>query len=342
LHDHPSGTRLIRLTRGAPDAGLLILWFLLVGATVPASGLELQIPIACEIGRTCEIQNYVDRDPGSGVQDHTCGTTTYDQHNGTDFRVPSLAAQQSGVSVLAAADGRVLRRRDGVEDVSVREQGRASVAGAECGNGVVIDHGEGWETQYCHLAKGSLRVKPGDRVKAGDPIGSVGLSGLTEYPHLHFTLRSNGKVVDPFAVGAEACGPAPSLWSRQAQSVLAYRTRVVLNTGFATGPVPNAMIEAGRLGEPAPDRRSPALVAYARVINVKKGDVQKLVLRGPDGATLSENTLDPVDRDKAQSIMFAGRKAPAGGWPGGSYEATYTAMSGDKIVAERSFRLELK
>ena len=110
--------------------------------------------------------------------------------------------------VVAAADGKVLRVRDGVEDVSITGRGRESVANSECGNGVVVEHGNGWETQYCHMAKGSLSVKPGDTVKAGDRLGRIGLSGMTEFPHLHFTLRKDGKVVDPFAHGAPAksCG----------------------------------------------------------------------------------------------------------------------------------------
>lgn len=264
-------------------AALVPLLSLLLGA--PALGLELRIPIACEVGRSCEIQNYVDRDPGSGAQDYTCGTTTYDKHNGVDFRVPTLTSQRSGVSVLAAADGRVVRGRDGVEDVSVRDKGPASVAGQECGNGVVIDHGDGWETQYCHMAKDSLRVRPGDQVKAGDPIGSVGLSGLTEYPHLHFTVRRNKKVIDPFAVGSETCGPGQSLWAPSAQAVLSYRTRVVLNTGFSAAPVTNKMIEEGELDQTSPSSQSPVLVAYVRVINAKAGDVQKLVLRGRTGTS---------------------------------------------------------
>ena len=52
------------------------------------------------------------------------------------------------------------------------------------------------------MANGSLQVKPGDLVRAGQPLGHVGLSGLTEYPHLHFTIRHQGKIADPFAYGA--------------------------------------------------------------------------------------------------------------------------------------------
>ena len=142
-----------------------------------AEGPRLSIPIACEVGRTCEVQHYVDRDPSPASSDYQCGSLTYDTHDGTDFRVPTMAAQKAGVDVVAAADGKVLRVRDGVEDVSMSGRGRESVANTECGNGAVVDHGNGWEAQYCHMAKGSLAVKPGDR-RHGLPPGEDGRAGL--------------------------------------------------------------------------------------------------------------------------------------------------------------------
>jgi Peptidase family M23 len=176
----------------------------LFGSTSPALAEtpRLALPLLCEVGRTCFIQNYVDANPSPAARDYQCGTLTYDGHNGTDFRVPTLRAQQAGVPVLAAADGRVIRSRSNVPDISVRISGAAAVRGTECGNGLIIDHGSGWETQYCHMAQGSPTVEPGAAVTAGQPIGRVGLSGLTEYPHLHFTVRHKGQVVDPFAYGA--------------------------------------------------------------------------------------------------------------------------------------------
>ena len=203
----------------------------------PAEAIELRLPINCEIGVTCEIQNYVDLDPSSQARDYQCGSRTYNGHKGVDFRLPSLRAQRAGVNVLAAAPGRVLRVRDGVPDMSVRERGIGAVNDRECGNGVVVDHGEGWSTQYCHMAQGSLLVKPGDKVEASQPLGRVGLSGMTEYPHLHFAVTFQGKLVEPFAFGAPegSCGGGRSLWEPSLQSALAYKPRAVLNTGFTNG-----------------------------------------------------------------------------------------------------------
>src|SRR3712207_6715163 len=126
----------------------------LAASPVTAEEISLRLPVACEIGRSCFIQHYVDRDPSPAARDYQCGTLTYEGHNGTDIRVPTTAAQKAGVDVVAAADGRGLRTRDGVEDVSITGRGRQSVANTECGNGAGVDHGNDWEAQYCHLAKG--------------------------------------------------------------------------------------------------------------------------------------------------------------------------------------------
>ena len=285
-----------------------------------ASGPGLSIPIQCEIGVDCEVQNLVDRDPGPGAKDFRCGSLTYEGHNGVDFRVPDLKAQRAGVAVLAAADGTVSRVRDGVTDVSVKTTGLDAVKGQECGNGLVVDHGGGLVTQYCHMRQGSLVVKAGQAVKRGQALGQVGLSGQTEYPHLHFTVRRDNVVIDPFAPApgaAGTCGSGGGLWSAAAAGKLAYKPRAVLNKGFAAGPAGMGEVEAGNL--PSPGAATP-LVAYVRSIGLKAGDEARLTLRGPDGTILGDNKVAPLATAKAQYVMFTGKKAPAGGWRKGRYE----------------------
>ena len=134
-------------------------------AIAPAAAFELVFPVACEIGETCAIQHYVDRDPGPDALDYRCGHQTYDGHDGIDIRIPTLRDMTAGVAVLAAADGTVARTRDEIPDVMFDEANAAAVADRECGNGVVIEHGDGWVTQYCHLKRGSIRVAPGETVE---------------------------------------------------------------------------------------------------------------------------------------------------------------------------------
>ena len=63
------------------------------------------------------------------------------------------------------------------------------------GNAVVIEHGDGLSSLYAHLSE--VSVRPGNFVSALDRIGSLGSSGLSTGPHLHFEIRLNGTAVDP-------------------------------------------------------------------------------------------------------------------------------------------------
>lgn len=337
------GTRLSSFSRWVAAAPILLAF----ATHSLAREISLGLPLACEPGRTCFVQHHVDHDAGPDARDYACGSRTYDKHNGTDLRVPSKldAAGPPGV-VLAVAPGRVLRARADIADVSVRETGLGAVAGRECGNGLVIDHGKGWESQYCHLAKGSLRVSPGDPVVSGQPIGQIGMSGASEFPHLHLTIRHQGKVVDPFAASLKAgdCDPlatkgrADNLWEPSVRTALAYRAGTILNTGFTAGPVDMAMIENGEVT--AVDRDAPALVAYVRSIGLQAGDVLALTLIGPDGAVLAERREAPLVRARAQSLIFAGRRRPADGWAPGAYRATFTIKRGDAIAGQTEIAIE--
>ncbi|WP_246789901.1 M23 family metallopeptidase [Bradyrhizobium sp. CCBAU 51765] len=307
-----------------------------------AERIQLGIPIACEPGRTCYIQNYTDRDPSPAARDYKCGTLTYDGHNGTDFRLPSLQAQRVGVDVLAAAKGRVVRTRENLPDGAFQKAARDAVRDVECGNGVLVEHEDHWETQYCHLATGSLRVKLGDSVTRGQPLGRVGLSGLTEYPHLHFTVRHNGSIIDPFAYGSDSCGAGEMLWDPALQAPLRYQERAVLNTGFATAPVTMESIEDGGVDAELPSATSSAIVAFVRIIGLKSGDLQRLVVSSPSGKVIAENNAAPVEHNKAQAFLFTGRKRPANGWDPGTYQAEYTVEHAGQVVLREFWELPLQ
>lgn len=309
----------------------------------PAAAPRLVWPLACELGRTCFIQRYLDRDGGPGARDYTCGSATQDGHNGTDIRLRDMADQRRGVDVLAAADGVVLRLRDGEPDLNVRERGLAAVKGTECGNGVVVGHGDGWETQYCHMARGSITVRPGQAVEAGTPIGRVGLSGETEFPHLHISVSHRTVAVDPFAPGPGAgeaaaggtCGSGASLWLHTPP----YAGRQAINAGFTDRPVDMAAIEAG--GVPAAGPDAPYLVAYVRATNLRPGDVARLTLSGPDGAVLATGADPALAAPRQQGRQFVGKRRPASGWPRGTYRAELRVENGGRPVLTRRFETTL-
>lgn len=291
----------------------------------------LRLPIDCTIGTDCSIQNYFDHDPGPGFRDYACGSLGYDGHDGTDLRVPSLVPMGQGVAVFAAAPGVVRATRDGMADVSVRTLGREAIRGREAGNGVVLRHGPDWETQYSHLRRGSVRVRPGERVDAGDVLGLVGLSGNTEFPHLHFEVRYQGRPVDPF-VGPgplEDCGKgARPLWDKRVLRQLAYRPTGLLQAGFSEGAPDRAVVEAGEAARSSLVRDASAMVFWVEIYGAQRGDRESIRIIAPDGTVIAQKRGE-IERNKAQWLSFAGRKRRGDAWSVGTYRAHYQLRRGN-------------
>lgn len=285
---------------------------------VVASDFLLDLPIDCALGQTCFIQNHVDRDPGPGVLDYQCGGLSYDGHKGTDFRLATLADMARGVNVLAAAPGVVRGMRDGVPDVGPT----VATAGKECGNGVVLRHEDGWETQYCHMKSGSLLVQTGQRVTAGTVLGQIGLSGKSEFPHLHLSLRHNSEVIDPFDLSAVPnCGEnGGSLW----QDAFAYHAGGLLGSGFNAAVPDYSDVKAGTADQIPLRANAPALVFWAHAFGGQAGDVLTLTVDGPEGRLVDHRTT--LSKDQAEFFRAAGKRLTAAEWPRGAYTGTATLI----------------
>ncbi|MCJ9428719.1 M23 family metallopeptidase [Kordiimonas marina] len=278
-------------------------------ADAPPVAPKLGFPVACTLGKDCWIARYVDRTKGPEISDYTCGKRTQDGHAGTDIAVADMGRMRKGVAVLATAPGTVLRLRDGVKDESVKERGQAAIKGRECGNGLVISHGDGYVSQYCHLKAGSIKVKVGDKVTKGEPVAEIGLSGETEYPHVHYMVRLNGQVIDPFDGGLYNGGCKSghgALWAKP----ITYEPGVLLPLQFSTKVRPRDSVWDAPVKEISAN--SPALVLMARGFHVRKGDRWHLAIFDPLGHLYTEREL-VMRADKQFYYQYIGRKVRGGG-----------------------------
>lgn len=109
-------------------------------------------------------------------------------HRGLDF-TPGL-----GAGIQAVADGVVYETKN--FDRTYLDTPEASY-----GTYIIINHnvdGVEFQSLYAHLMFGSIAVKAGDKVKVGDFLGQVGVTGITTGPHLHFEIRIDGQQINPY------------------------------------------------------------------------------------------------------------------------------------------------
>lgn len=95
-----------------------------------------------------------------------------------------------GADILAVADGPVVAAVDGLPEQVPEKNPTGLPLDQYAGNHIVQDLGNGNYALYAHIKTGAVKVKPGDRVSAGQVIGSVGNSGNSSAPHLHFHVMS--------------------------------------------------------------------------------------------------------------------------------------------------------
>jgi murein DD-endopeptidase MepM/ murein hydrolase activator NlpD len=145
----------------------------------------------------------------SAVKDYKCGSLTYDQHQGTDFRA------DVSTQVYASANGGAYQTYNSCATTG----SLTSTCGPGLyGNQVRIDHagtnyydGKGLTTIYAHLEKGTV-IGPSSLL-CGAKIGKSGSSGKSSGPHLHFEVRTDGltasTAIDPFS---GSCSQPTSYW----------------------------------------------------------------------------------------------------------------------------------
>jgi hypothetical protein len=208
------------LTEVVPPVAIVALAFVGLGAFIASTALGM-FPLEVELepraieqpvrGRWSAINS-----PATKVPSH--GTNGYGQTYAIDLlREPRPEPEGLGFDrperfptfgeeVLAVADATVVSTRASLRDHRCRAHMPAlayvyvegfvrELFGVRFmfGNHVVLDLGDGVYAAYAHLERGSVAVRPGDRVRAGDVIARAGNSGNSTEPHLHFQLMDHPK-----------------------------------------------------------------------------------------------------------------------------------------------------
>lgn len=296
----------------------------------------LSRPADCTPGETCWIINYPDTIDAQPGRDYRCGPRSYAHHDGTDFAPADLRGMAIGVPVIAAAPGTVTGMRDGQPDGAYLARGLGAVKGRECGNGVVLRHADGWETQYCHLKRGSVAVRTGETVDRGARLGLIGLSGQTEFPHVHMTVRRAGMKIDPFTgkgLGGGCGETGAGLWRKGEEPP--YLASAVYAAGLASGVPTAAALKADTTLPGLPPKPTAELVAWGAVFGLRPGMTLTVELFDPKGTSLARRAV-AADKPKAWQFSATGRPAPIGGWPPGRYRAEVTVTEGGKTLSHRS------
>jgi hypothetical protein len=273
-----------------------------VAASLPSvtSSTLLLWPVAGAEGRDWVINNYVDLDPTNGTVDYTGATgssaKTINGHLGIDIDSPNFRWMDGGLPVvLAAAGGVVTNVHDGETD--------RNTSCAPNPNFVHVRHDDGLTALYYHLKRGSVAVSVGQQVAAGAVLGVAGSSGCSTAPHLHFELRDKAsRVVDPFRNGLWAAPPA-------------YNPPIsLMDVVTAAGGMTLEQIK-----DPSPNvssiARGSILGVGVSIAGGGAGDVLRLVIRDPTGASFSDNPVTfPVPNRHSYSLWSKQLPPTPGVW----------------------------
>jgi hypothetical protein len=169
-------------------------------------------PFAREDGRPVTLRFPVQPDLARFTQTPTDGNDS--------IRPPSHTAEAGnfealdinaplGTPILAPADGVVVRTYDASPDVPCDHAEHVPY-----GNVLVLATDDDVTLTLAHLAQDSIIVEPGARVRRGEPVAQVGMSGGGGVAHIHLlaeALGSNG--IDSIPIRFEACGDATDVWT---------------------------------------------------------------------------------------------------------------------------------
>lgn len=314
---------------------ILFIFFLASIVSGKSFAIDIGVPIYCEYGTDCFIETYYDHSPLEGeISDYTCGVLTKDNYHSTSFKLKNHHQMKEGVPVVAADSGIILAVRDGMSDISVELIGEEAVRGKECGNAIIIDHGRGYKSQYCHLMRDSISVQKNEQVDKGQQIADVGLSGISSFPHLEFTLFLNGQPVDPFTGENPETGEVEvacdnvdiyPLWDKKSEKKLEYISTALLGMGFAN-KVPHASgAREGKFSATKIRSSSKLIVFWADIFGILPGDEFILEIIDHKGFIIGREKK-VFETEKSHIFQFIGQRLRGEKWEPGTYNGRVSLM----------------
>lgn len=316
----------------------LILMLLTAVCIYAQQGLQLQFPVKCTINKDCWILNYVDNDSTANWHDYKGGKQTYDGHTGTDIAIKNLSIMKQGIDVTAAQSGFVIATRDGMPDKNALSQDLNQLQNIGCGNRVAIKHTGGWVTDYCHMKNGSIKVKKGDFVTTGQTIGQIGLSGLTEFPHLHINVQQGTQFLDPFT-GFEKYikGSKNPLWDKNTLQQLIYKPLVIYNIGVSNEIPTFLNIRNEKYKNNQISSSSDMILIWIDAMHVEVNDTIDILVKNPMGTTfINKNAI--IDKANAKKLMYVGKRKSGNGFAKGNYNVQISfKRPGANINDNKSF-----
>ncbi|MEH6633634.1 MAG: M23 family metallopeptidase [Halopseudomonas aestusnigri] len=312
--------------------------------------VKLSFPLDCTPNKNCFVQKYVDMAQGKNQTDYRCGSLSNDGHKGTDIRLLNIASMEKGVAVLAAADGKVIDARDYMPDVSSILVSDQAVRSRGYGNLVTLQHADGTVTVYAHMKRGSLLVTKGEYVNKSQHLGMVGLSGLTEFPHLHFEVVRGNRRLDPFSGGYQETGcvsdPEP-LWTDEVTAQLTYQQSRIVHFGFSDQPLSRHAMEYGLLAEKKLPRKAKNIILNVYVIGIQAGDRWVMQITKNGKVTPFVKADDIYGNTKFIVEQYIGKAGKGRMWEPGTYTGEYKLYrsensSNKKIILQATTSIEVK
>ena len=327
--------------------------------------LNLTFPVSCQINKNCWIVNYPDNDLTEKFKDYKNGEITYDGSLGTNIAVKTILDLKKGIPVLSAQDGKVLFTQNNIEDNWESKDKLPNTP--PYGNSVIIKHNNGWKTLYCHLKKGSIKVKVGDFTTGGTQIAEMGMSGSSDFPHLNFLVLHDKNFFDPFSgmklrneeneEKEEKKGKIEKykpFWNPAAKEKLTYKNILITNIGVSTESPSIEDIKKGKYENIEILNNVPSIFLWAYGFHFKKNDFLKISLKNPEQEKILD-TIVKIKKDRMEHFIFLKKEKPEEmssketpapqeeAWIQGTYEVKIEFIrSNSKIASNYVFYFNIK